>query len=715
MKKHIYIAALGLAALAAGCSEERIDASGEGTLSLSASIKGDMELVSRADDQTLGESCRILISNEKGLVRRYIGLAEVPASIDLVAGHYIAEAMAGDSVSASWDKRWFKGREEFDIKAAENTAVKLECRIANVAASVNYAEGLEDVLTDFTMTVGHDRGSLIFEGRDERKGYFMMPSTSKDLKYTLKGTQINGDPFELEGTIEDARPATEYLLNITYTKQTAEVGGVVFTIKVDQTEKVVTDEIMIVAAPTITGYGFNIANTITGEPGNIGRQCVYITSATKLNDVLLESDVLLKSDDLGGNDCSLLRMNEIGLAALNSLGINFTNNYNEENNSTVFQLNFEESLLNSLSQGEYSFKISATDDQAHTSTATMKISVTNAPVMTIAPLTEDISNNSAILRGVVAKDGTESVGFNYRAKGAADWTYIEGTVASRAYAANTEFFAEVTGLKSNTEYEYTTVSDDFVSPVIMSFTTIFDQLPNCGFEEWAKHSDGSEMPGSSPIAVFWDSGNHGSRKMSKNITEQETTIKHSGNSSIRLKSQFVGVGTIGKFAAGNVFAGEYLATDGTDGILGWGRPFTLTPKEVKLYAKYEPKAAVKSKGAGEHLPVGQMDKGIIYVALTTDATSSYNGSEWPCIIKTKTSERSLFDKNGDNVIAYGEHIFATATDGDGMVEITIPLDYLKPGVKPSYIIFVASASMYGDYFEGGDGSLMYLDDIELVY
>lgn len=32
-----------------------------------------------------------------------------------------------------------------------------------------------------------------------------------------------------------------------------------------------------------------------------------------------------------------------------------------------------------------------------------------------------------------------------------------------------------------------------------------------------------------------------------------------------------------------------------------------------------------------------------------------------------------------------------------------------------YIIIVASSSKYGDYFTGGDGSIMYLDDLELVY
>lgn len=49
-------------------------------------------------------------------------------------------------------------------------------------------------------------------------------------------------------------------------------------------------------------------------------------------------------------------------------------------------------------------------------------------------------------------------------------------------------------------------------------------------------------------------------------------------------------------------------------------------------------------------------------------------------------------------------------------KFTIPLEY-KTIEKPDdmYIIIVASSSKYGDYFTGSTGSIMYLDDLELVY
>ena len=48
-------------------------------------------------------------------------------------------------------------------------------------------------------------------------------------------------------------------------------------------------------------------------------------------------------------------------------------------------------------------------------------------------------------------------------------------------------------------------------------------------------------------------------------------------------------------------------------------------------------------------------------------------------------------------------------------EFDIPLKYKNLTEKPAYIIIVCSASKYGDYFTGGHGSTMYLDDFELVY
>ena len=59
-----------------------------------------------------GRKALIWISNNKGLVRKFQGVAQVPADgIWLLSGDYVAEAWTGDSVPASYDKRYYTGYE----------------------------------------------------------------------------------------------------------------------------------------------------------------------------------------------------------------------------------------------------------------------------------------------------------------------------------------------------------------------------------------------------------------------------------------------------------------------------------------------------------------------------------------------------------------------------------------------------------------------------
>lgn len=104
------------------------------------------------------------------------------------------------------------------------------------------------MLNDYTLTVGHGGGSLIFEGRDTRRGYFMMSSKDKNLAYELKGKSIGGKDFSFSGVIENAAPATEYALHVTYTPKEQTVGGAYFTITVDEKEIKVEDEVVLIPA-----------------------------------------------------------------------------------------------------------------------------------------------------------------------------------------------------------------------------------------------------------------------------------------------------------------------------------------------------------------------------------------------------------------------------------------------------------------------------------
>ena len=132
---------------------------------------------------------------------------------------------------------------------------------------------------------------------------------------------------------------------------------------------------------------------------------------------------------------------------------------------------------------------------------------------------------------------------------------------------------------------------------------------------------------------------------------------------------------------------------------------------MKGYIKYN--CGVVDKG-GDKIANGQNDIGTVYVALTDgDGVAYDDGSKWSCIIKTKTGQ--LFDKNASNVFAYGEMILNQSTEGDGLIPFEIELDYKSTDRIPTRIVIVASASYYGDFFQGSTSSKMWLDDITLEY
>ena len=179
----------------------------------------------------------------------------------------------------------------------------------------------------------------------------------------------------------------------------------------------------------------------------------------------------------------------------------------------------------------------------------------------------------------------------------------------------------------------------------------------------------------------------------------------------------------GIIAAGNIFIGKYDKTDGTNGVLQLGRKLNVLchPTKLVAWANYRPASGVTVKpGNQEFVPEGfdgGTDHGQIYVALTDE----------PIEIRTNPNNRKLMDLNDPHVLAYGEITWTDNFGADGTLErIEIPITYIErkkanDDVKrentnnPLYLVMVASASKYGDYFSGAAGSVLILDDFKLVY
>ncbi len=717
---YIYIGiGLMLCGALTACHDENELSDGGARVYLNASVSSDIKLASRASTDELKENTLIWISKkDKGLVKKFEGLSSLPANgLWLTTGEYVAEGWAGDSVPASFTDRYFTGYAPFTVSKGQSTGVNLNCKIANVVVSVNYSEGIDEAINSYSLTVGHEGGELTFEGRDTRKGYFMMSSRSRDLQWTLNGTLPSGETFTRSGTIESPKRATEYTINVNYSGSETTVGGGHFSIEIDETAIEVNHEVVIRLAPFIMGDNFDITKPFYAELGKVGDHAFFVNASAQLSSVIIDSRFFMEQCGLDGNDVDFIHMSDEVRRALESHGIETVHTYDPDLDVASLRVKFSAAFNNALPEGRYDFRIIATDVKptSNRTEATFSLVVSNAPVKVEDPSPAGIWTSQATLSGGIISAGASEYGFLYRAAASradGDWQKAVGEVSG------TTVTATITGLTPGSRYEYKVYADDFISADIKSFTTDSEQqLPNAGFEEWNTSSK-TYLICTDASSMFWDSGNHGSSKMNKNVTQPDETVKHSGQRSIKMESQFVGVGSLGAFAAGNMFVGEFLGTENTTkGILGWGRPWTTRPKALKGYIKYSPQAITHVDS--NNLPdvhTGDMDSGILYIALVDDSHKSYqNYKSYPWIVRTADPANWLFSKDKPNVIAYGERIFTEATAGDGMIEFEIPIEYYKTDIKPSNIIVVASASRYGDYYTGGQSSTMWLDDLQLVY
>ena len=296
----------------------------------------------------------------------------------------------------------------------------------------------------------------------------------------------------------------------------------------------------------------------------------------------------------------------------------------------------------------------------------------------------------AIINGSVTSGKTPVV--EYKAQNASTWQ-----TASDVTVSGTKFTATLTGLTGSTTYNYR-VTVDGAAGSEQSFTTAGEvALENGGFESWYQEGD-IYVPNASGSS-FWGTGNPGAASFIGNLTTPTSDAVSGQAAKLESKNALI------KLGAGNIFTGDF-ALDGTNGILHFGQPFTTFPTALRLYYKYTSTTINRigdEVGSLENLR-GRPDSCHIYVALS-DKSEPYE-------IRTRPSVRKVFDKNDANIIAYGEFISGNSTSS--YQQITIPLEY-RANRTPRYIVIVCSASKYGDYFIGGEGSTLWLDEMELVY
>lgn len=300
----------------------------------------------------------------------------------------------------------------------------------------------------------------------------------------------------------------------------------------------------------------------------------------------------------------------------------------------------------------------------------------------------------AILNGSIQSGKKPEI--EYAKQSESSWKSVPSSDIS---VSGTSFTATLSGLSASTTYKYR-VSVDGTAGSEQTFTTVAAvALENGKLENWSQ--DGKVWnPNAADADPFWGTGNPGAASFIGNLTEP-TDESISGKAALlETKNAVI------KLGAGNLFTGDFQL-DGLNGLLHFGRPFTSFPTALRLYYKYTSTTInMIGDNVGDLASMkGEPDICHIYIALS-DKSEPYE-------IRNNPDKRQLFDKDDANIIAYGE--FSSNQSTSSYKQIEIPLEYRYTNRTPKYIIIVASSSKYGDYYIGGVGSKLWLDEMELVY
>lgn len=190
--KKLYIAFVGMACICLACSrDDRALLDGEGTLRLRAQVNDEVQIISRAGapegetspEEELKKNCRVRIYKGEKLIYKHAGWDATlqEPGLSLSSGAYRVRITSGDSVDASFDKKYYEGNKSFEICQAQTTQVKVVCNVMNTLAKVVFDASLEPYLEkgEVSVAVDVDGGSLTYpyqkEAAEAKTGYYSLP------------------------------------------------------------------------------------------------------------------------------------------------------------------------------------------------------------------------------------------------------------------------------------------------------------------------------------------------------------------------------------------------------------------------------------------------------------------------------------------------------------------------------------------------------------
>lgn len=707
------ISSLFLLFLAFGaCTEDERGLETQGYLELG--VSKNVEVITRGfdvEDQSL--AVNIFAGSNDSIVKHFSDYNDMAGDrVLLDVGTYKVEVSSNPTSKLEFEQPTFYGEKtNVAVTAGKTTAVSVECFLSCVKVTTEFTKPVQDMFASVIARISDRSGSYLDYGlKETRAGYFQPGYILVDL--TL--TNMEGLEFKMSKLIDKTEARDHYHLVFDMIDSGDDNSGMDFDITIE--DDPTNDENHTVTIPLPeTGYGQEppVVKFVDGEGKEIPNNTMdylkgeepqtmfvkTVSSSIGLKSVTLLATSSLFEDKMIPTSLDLLNLSEADKTKLSEIGLNIPT---LEDPKQEFSIDFSALLSTYLPGGTHKFTIASRDVMGHEEMQTITIMV-KLTTMTMPVVESEVWAHFATLRGFAeGASEAEKGSYKFQYKKASDgddaWQDVSGQVAVLSTSDDGANITQVvTGLDAGTEYAYRLVVDGSSADAVTFTTEAALLLPNSGFEDWYNDGNGLPKPAKDVNSVFWDCGNTNAPIVGNQImTTQDENDKVKGKSSVKMETKKAPIVSI--IAAGNIFTGSFKM-EGMGGILTLGREFSSRPAKLTGFYKYKP---VKLGDKNSHY-TGDMDLCSFYVALTDEQ------------ITVNTNTGVYFNPEDEKIIAYGSISEEEAKGADDWTEFTVNLEYRDLKRIPKYIIVVASSSKYGDYMEGAEGSIMYLDDLELIY
>lgn len=693
MKYYIFLYLFLFSIVVFSCDEDK---NGLPTGVLYLGVEEDNTLITKAPTEVSYESLQVVVlKGEEDTLKVYDDyLTEVKGQrMILPVGKYTIVVRSNGVGDVGWETPFYQGKEEVEVKQGEITNAKIVCNIANTKVSVIYGESVKKNFLDYQTVISNSTDSLIFTRDEYRAGYF----TPEKLSVKLNLTNNDGNTFAIKKVYSDIQPQYHYRFIFTLEDGDGNKdGGADFDVTVNDELQEIEHKIFIkqeelfgkgIPKLTLDGAFENNVLTFKKEEGAITpKASLKLLVPNGIQSINLKTH----SWQLGENSFDQTNWPKdfpaIDLRETEQT-IDFTSliAFLEPEGTKTAMHKFVLTVLDNLDQEEeiiFSFEMKAD----------VEVSAENPIVWA----------KFATLRGNSVE--LDNLSFEIRKK---DETASEIITDVISDAATGNFTALKIGLDANTDYQYRAISGENKSDWYEFTTNDTPTVVNLNFDNWCKDNK-SWMPNAEGASTIWDSGNKGTNTDpfgTHNPTSKEETfcaISGSGKSAVKMQADVV----FGNFAAGNIYTGNFVKAvlNPTGAQLNFGIPYKGKPTKLKGFYHYTP--GVVNNGNKNDMS-GKTDIAQIYLALF----------KWDKAFAVNTASSTFVDLNPETnpkLIALGMFETSDVSPKNEYQKLDIDIKYYSND-EPTYILIVASASKYGDYFTGSTESILYIDEFELGF